>query len=301
MGRENIATNAQLQFADAVYRDIGAVIHPIADGDLHRFDDPEGKRKNGACWYVLYLDGIPGGAFGNWRTGYRSNWRANSLKEMNPVERARLDAVVRIAKEKRDRAKLENQANTARLAGSRWNNAAPATAEHPYLTSKRISALGLRQTGDTLLTPLRDINGKLLNLQTINSNGEKRFLRGGRISGCFALAGARVIPETGDLYIAEGWATAATIVRTLQVPVVAAMYAENLKPVAEAIRQKFPRLAIVVAADNDHNTPGNPGLVKAKEAAKSVEGTMTLPRVCLKFGCRCTDFNDTAYCQELSQ
>jgi putative DNA primase/helicase len=294
---DNTPTDALRQFADAVYSDIGAVIHPKADGDLHRFDDPEGRRKNEACWYVLHLDGIPAGAYGNWRTGYQSNWRANTPKAMDHEDRVRIDTMVRIARKRREHEKLERQADAARRAGPLWSDAIPATDDHPYLASKHIPASGLRQTRDRLLVPLRDIDGNLRSLQTINPNGEKRFLRGGRITGCFALTGARAIPETGDLYIAEGWATAATIARTLKIPVVAAMNAGNLKPVAQAIRRRFPRLAIVVAADNDHNIPGNPGLVKAKEAAKSVQGLVDIPRVCMQFGCRCTDFNDTAYCK----
>ncbi len=284
------------QFADVVYRDTGAVIHPEADGDLHRFDDPEGRRHNGACWYVLHLDGIPAGAYGNWRTGYQSTWRAGARSELDPAERARIDAVVRIAKEKRERERLGNQADAARRAAILWSDAVPATVDHPYLARKRITALGLRQAGDLLLVPLRDNDGNLLNVQRINTRGDKRFLWGGRITGCFALAGAREIPEAGEVYIAEGWATAATIHQTLRVPVVAAMNAGNLKPVAEAVRSKYPRLALVVAADNDHRTPGNPGINKGREAASAVGGALTFPTVCMRHDCTCTDFNDTAHC-----
>ena len=53
------ACDARRQFADAIFRDTGAVISPIADGEVHRFDDVDGKGHNLACWYVLYLDGRP--------------------------------------------------------------------------------------------------------------------------------------------------------------------------------------------------------------------------------------------------
>ena len=284
------------QFADAVYRDTGAVIRPEADGDLHRFDDPEGRRNNGACWYVLHLDSRPAGACGNWRTGYQSSWRADSGSELDPAERARIDTVVRIAREKGERERLDNQTQAARRAAILWSAATPATVDHPYLELKCIPALGLRQTDDLLLVPLRNIDGNLLNLQRIDPRGDKRFLWGGRITGCFALAGAREIPEAGEVYIAEGWATAATIHQTLRVPVVAAMNAGNLKPVAETLRKKYPCLALVVAADNDHRTPGNPGMTKATEAARIAQGALTWPTTCRQEGCYCTDFNDTMNC-----
>ncbi len=292
--------DAHRQFADAIYRDTGAIIHPVADGELHRFDDPEGRRYNGACWYVLHLDGCPAGAYGNWRTGYQSTWRASGTEGMTTAERARIDAMVRAAREKREQEKQAVQADTARRAVMLWRDAPPASVSHPYLANKRIGALELRQAGGLLLVPLRDIDGNLVNLQRINAEGEKRFLTGGRITGCFALASARDIPEDGELYIAEGWATAATIAETLRLPVVAAMHAGNLKPVAEAIRHRFPLLALVVAADNDHKTPGNPGMTKGQEAAKAVQGCLTWPRVCLEYDCTCTDFNDTAHCRRVS-
>ena len=291
-----ICMDSVRQFADVVYRDTGAVIHPEADGDLHRFDDPEGKRNNGACWYVLHLDGIPAGAYGNWRTGYQSTWRADTRSKLDPAERARIDALVRIAKEKREQEKQAAQEKAAHRANVLWRDAVPATVDHPYLAYKCIWALGLRQVGDVLLVPLRDIDGKLVNMQRINTSGDKRFLWGGRITGCFALAGAQALPEAGEVYIAEGWATAATIHQTLRVPVVAAMNAGNLKPVAEAIRKQYPRLALVVAADNDHRTPGNPGMAKGREAASAIDGALTWPTVCLQHACTCTDYNDTAHC-----
>lgn len=294
-------TNADAvrQFADAVYRDTGASIQPIADGEVHRFNDVEGKRNNLACWYVLYLDGCPAGAYGNWRTGYQFTWRANTRQQIDPAEKARMDAVLQAARARRDNDKVQTQAQAAERAQALWRDAVPASVNHPYLKAKRIPALSLRQAGSLLLVPLRDISGNLVNLQTITPTGEKRFLKGGRITGCFSLTGAPELRESGQLYIAEGFATAATIANTLRLPVVAAMNAGNLKSVAVAIREHYPRLALVVAADNDHRTPGNPGITKATEAARIVQGALSWPTVCMAHECTCTDYNDTAHCRRV--
>ena len=40
----------------------------IADGKIHRFTT-NGKRGDDAGWYILHLDHIPAGNFGNWREG----------------------------------------------------------------------------------------------------------------------------------------------------------------------------------------------------------------------------------------
>jgi putative DNA primase/helicase len=207
-------------------------------------------------------------------------------------EKARIDSAIQAARAKRDSDKVQGYAQAAHRAQRLWCDAVPATVEHPYLRAKHILALSLRQSGELLLVPLRDIDGNLLNLQTINGAGEKRFLKGGLITGCFALTGSIELPRDGEIYIAEGFATAATIACTLRLPVVAAMNAGNLKSVALAIRNIYPRLAIVIAADNDHRTPGNPGVTKGTEAASAVQGALSWPSVCMAHDCRCTDFND---------
>jgi len=287
-------------FADAVYQNTGAVVDPIPDGKLHRFNDPEGKRNNLACWYVLHLDGHPAGAIGNWRTGYQCTWRQNSRRQLDPAERARIEVLVQAARAQRERECIEAHRKAAERACALWRDARPATIDHPYLVSKQIPALCLRQCGDVLLVPLRTVAGELVNIQRIHPDGSKRFLKGGRITGTFALFG-RELPEVGELYIAEGWATAATIASTLRQPVVAAMNAGNLKAVAQAVREARPRLALVVAADNDHRTPGNPGITKGAEAARLVQGAMTWPTTCREADCSCTDYNDTANCGRAPQ
>ena len=45
---------------------------------------------------------------------------------------------------------------------------------------------------------------------------------------------------------------------------------------AQALRRKFPDAEILVCADNDTETPGNPGLTRAREAAAAVGGLIAL-------------------------
>src|SRR5207342_634223 len=90
-----------------------------------------------------------------------------------------------------------------------WDRARPVGA-HPYLTREDIAVHGLRQDrrGD-LLVPMRDVDGRLWGIQTIDAEGRKLFMRGGRKQGLHATIGA---PEPGEpVIIAEGYATAATM------------------------------------------------------------------------------------------
>jgi len=47
---------------------------------------------------------------------------------------------------------------------------------------------------------------------------------------------------------------------------------DNLKAVAEALRAKYPDIEIIISADDDYVTEGNPGITKATEAARAVNG-----------------------------
>src|SRR5207247_8290229 len=86
----------------------------------------------------------------------------------------------------------------------------------------------------------------------------KLYLAGGRAAGCYHAIGK----PNGVLAVAEGYATAASIHQATGYAVAVAFDAGNLEPVAVALRAKYPELRIVVCADDDYLTAGNPGLTK---------------------------------------
>lgn len=284
------------QFSDAMHRDIGVNVTPIADGEIHRVDDPEGRRQNASCWYLLHLDNVPAGAYGNWRTGEQFTWSSFQKEAFSQRDRKHLEAAVRRAKQQRHTQRQSAQEQAKFKAKAMWESAQPATVYHPYLAQKSVPALNVREQGGWLLVPLYDTSGELVNIQRIDRNGNKRFLKDGRIRGCFGLVGAPALPESGRLYIAEGWATAATIHAQTRCPVAAAMNCGNLKPVALALQAILPDIDLIVAADNDHRSPVNLGMAKATEAAQAVGGGLVWPQRC-DHACTCTDFNDVANCK----
>lgn len=128
---------------------------------------------------------------------------------------------------------------------------------------------------------MRDTGGIIHSLQFIDGEGNKRFLSGGRKKGCYFPIGSPGEP----LCIAEGYATAASIHEATGFPVAVAFDAGNLEPVARAMRAKFSKIKIILCADNDAQTPGNPGLTKAREAAAACGALLAVPH------CH-GDFND---------
>jgi len=261
------------------------VIHD--DGALHRFS-ASGKRSDASAWYVLHGDGIPAGVFGCWRSGLQSTWCAKADSAMTAAERDAHRQRVKAMRAQRDADEAARQAHEADNAGARWQAAGPA-AGHPYLVRKGVAAHGIRQDGGTLLIPLRDTAGKLHSLQTISPEGEKRFR--GRMKGCYHAIGG--IPA-GYLVIAEGYATAASIHEATRCPVAVAFNAGNLMPVATALHKAYPALVLVLAADDDHQTEGNPGLAAAKSAALAVGGFVVVPRFAAGRPPKANDFNDLA-------
>ena len=59
------------------------VIEP--DGTLHRFST-NGDPRDTAGWYVCHDDGIPAGAFGDWRSGRSGSWHADIGRTLSADE-----------------------------------------------------------------------------------------------------------------------------------------------------------------------------------------------------------------------
>jgi hypothetical protein len=129
---------------------------------------------------------------------------------------------------------------------------------------------------------------ELHSLQFIGPEGDKRFLSGGRVSGCYLLIGK----PHGTLCIVEGYATGASIREAAGCAVAVAFNAGNLLPVARTLRAKLPDLRLIVCADDDSSTPGNPGLSKAREAAQAVGALLAVPDFARNRPDGATDFND---------
>jgi putative DNA primase/helicase len=240
----------------------------ITDGKLHRFR-VEGNKpgtKNG--WYVLFSDGVPSGAFGSWKTGSNHKWCMKAPHALTLAERAehkhRMDAA-RQAREAEDQSRKQAARDKAAYL---WKSLPSAPDDHSYLVKKGVKNHGLRASGGALVIPLRDSSGTLHSLQFINGEGNKRFLSGGRKRGCYFGIGQ---PKE-KICIAEGYATAASIHEATGEAVAIAFDAGNLRPVAEALRQKFPGIEIILCADNDPV-----GLKKAREAALATGALLAIP------------------------
>jgi putative DNA primase/helicase len=239
----------------------------IADGKLPRFHVTGDKPGTRNGWYVLHADGIPAGAFGNWKEDVTHCWCSKLKRPLSQVEHAALRRRFNVAQATCEAERVRARQDARVKAEHIWNRSAPARPDHPYLARKRVKPHGLREWRGNLVIPIRDIGGALHALQFITSSGDNRFLPGGAIRGHFHVIGD---PPGRAICICEGYATGATIFEETGYPTIVAFNAKNFSPVAQAMRAAFPKLRIVMCADNDCETPGNPGFTEATKAAKLI-------------------------------
>ena len=250
----------------------------IMDGKIHRFKSgtkgsgTKGGDKPG--WYLIFGDGVPAGRFGCWRMGFESPWRADVGRKLTATEEMQHARRIAEAKAIRD-AELERQHEVASATVETiWASAQAASPEHPYLQRKGIGVHGARVTGDgRLVVPLYGQDGQLSSLQYIAHDGGKLYHPGGQTGGKFWMLGT--MDEPGTLFVAEGFATAATIHETTNRPVIVAYSASNLVPVTGTLREMYGATQdIVIVADHDASGVGQR---YAEQASAKFGARMVMP------------------------
>lgn len=272
----------------------------VRTGKLTRFN-AEGE-KGMASWYILHIDGvIPAGKFGCHRrdisVDYKYTKGANNLDKEAWAE----------LREKMRKAELERKTDAERRlteakqeAQRMLSESKIPSPENGYLVRKKVGIYGeVRQNAEgCLVLPLRDIDGVLNSAQLIapdkrfgtnDAKRDKDFIPGGKIQGCFYTVSDI---QDGPLIICEGYATGVSIYEATGYAVVCAMFCGNLLNVAKAWRERYPQRTIILAADNDRKTKGNPGVTKATEASRAIKGGLAIPPFGNMDAPMFTDFND---------
>lgn len=271
----------------------------VADGKIKRFHvegDSNGK-ENG--WYVLHIDRMPAGAYGSWKTNERFTWSKKLDRKLTAEERRALEERITAQRRAAEEERAKINAEAAARAKELWPKLPRAETGHAYLVTKSILPHVAKQTaGGALTIPMKDAVGELHSLQFIAPDGEKRFLYGGRVEGCYcALTSPPPVP-TDTIALCEGFATGATIFEATGIPTIVAFNAGNLLPVAKSMRSKYPTSAILICADNDQwtETPvKNPGVYFATIAAETIgNARVVVPDFPAEPAGGNTDWNDYA-------
>lgn len=265
--------------------DLGQI---VADGTLRRFRVEGDKPGTLNGWCVLRPTF---GVAGSWKAGTSCTWSSRSTSSMSRSEKDALYRSIRESRVEAQRQREAKQQQAAERAAELWSKAKPAKPSHPYLLRKRIKPGNARQSGDLLVLRIMDIDGDLRGLQYIGPDGAKRILSGTAKRGHFIGVAGNL--SASLIVLAEGWATAATVARDFPgAAVLAAIDAGNLEPVARAVRSHYPNAEILIAADDDRCTSGNPGLTAARAAAAAVGAKLARPVWPPGSPLELSDFND---------
>ena len=249
------------------------------DGKIHRFrSGTKGSPGHGdkPGWYLVFGDGIPAGRFGCWRAGMEITWRADVGRKLTEFEEMAHARRINESKVLREAAQERQHQVASETVEKIWLSGVAAHPDHPYLKRKGIQTHGVRTTGDgRLMVPLYDADGTLSTLQYIDEDGGKLYHPGGQTGGKFWMVGS--LDEPGTLYVAEGFATAATIHETTNRPVVVAYSASNLVPVTGTLRQMYGATQdIVIVADHDQSGVGQR---YAEQASAKFGARMVMPPI----------------------
>jgi putative DNA primase/helicase len=237
------------------------------------------------------------GSFGNWR-GQESHrvevdWKGISAEEHAEIEQRRQ------AQAEADDADRKAAAALASMGAQELWSAGARDGRSEYLLRKGVDAEACRYLRDgSIVVPLlrydEPRDQALKALQRIWPDGGKRFTKGFQKPGVCLRLGHVVVGE--PMLLCEGYATGLTLRMAVQrrLPVVVALDAGNLLPVAELMRTLYAQSTLLICADDDYRTPGNPGREKAHKAAKAVADcryTWPVFRPSNR-GPKDTDFND---------
>ena len=286
------------------------------DGRIHHFPgkgEAEKNPRNKSGWYVGFRDRC-GGQFGDFSQGMPAKgipWQMKRDKPPTEAEREHWkhqDA-------KPTKRQVAARTRAAEEVGAAWEAAVPAnrTNVHPYLEAKHIDrdyarvrvlkkgTLGLKIMGrdytvpqDILLIPMRK-NNKLVNVQRILGTS-KRYWPGAEVVGAFCAVGGALFKKNKPLYLCEGWATAWSISECMKTVCIVAFNTGGLLPVAKRIREKYGKVRLIIAADNDrwsslHDDTPNPGVYYATKVAEEVDAEVAIPNF-RDLTTKPADFND---------
>jgi phage/plasmid primase-like uncharacterized protein len=259
------------------------------------------KKEYEICWHG------EAGYIKNYKTGEYFDWGLNSIKEEKKlIEISKEDMIKNQEFNKKIKAEQEKKriieerkiaANAKKYFEGFLKPSILNTMQNKYLQRKGINQKivnGIKYTkDDKLVIPLYDTKGDLHSLQFIDQSGKKTFLKGGKKQGNFFMIDAEKIKDSKEIYLAEGFATAASVNLATNKPVAVTFDAGNIEHVLKNLKETHPNKEFKIAADNDLWKEHNMGREKAELAAQKYGAKVILPNFTPDHKNELpTDFND---------
>jgi len=244
----------------------GLEVDSLQVGRMTRCKVDGGRERRG--WYILHemrLDSgdiLLVGSYGIWQgadNGALKVELSNTETVLSTEQKAAIRKRIKEDKKRAEYARKEQASKAAKRSDNAWR-AGSAEGHIDYFDKKQVQNFGGRFTEKgALMIPMTDANGQIHGLQFIldskkhadrikKTGRNKEYWPAGLIKkGHFHLIGS---PQS-VLLIAEGYATAASLHQATTLPVAIAFDANNILPVAEAMRKRYPSVKIIICADDD--------------------------------------------------
>ena len=191
-------------------------------------------------------------------------------------------------KKEQDEANAVNEKQATKRKIQRIVHAAVSSFSHPYMQRKGIEDFEVLVSEKTvnfkkmimgrgsIVVPIYDIRGRLMNCQVIDEDGNKLFFPAPIGAGFHCIG--NISDDTEVILVTEGYASGVSLRLCLDYPVVVTFAANNMHKVAEALREKYPDIKFIFMADDDEVDGGNnPGVNAANKSAELVGGAVVPP------------------------
>ena len=257
------------------YAPIKNVTDVFLDGQIYRFD--QDKRGDKALWVIGHEWEFKGktyqsAQFGSWKLGDKHELKSWSAKRVSTDFKAEQEKKLKAQKRNLE---LERQ-KKHRECRVKWKpifeGADLAPDPHGYMKRKKIGSNYCAKVKDgLLLIPAWGREGQFVGVQRIQKDGKKRFSTGIEKKGSFsAIPDKSSVLSCDKIYLAEGFATAASVYLATDVPCAVAFDSGNLPAATETLRYLNPGVEIIIAADNDENGVGEKKAVQCTQKFRDV-------------------------------
>ena len=306
----------------------GLQVTSLEIGKLRRCKVEGSTEKRG--WYHLHEIRLANGhdlivgSFGVWRGDSKNTMKVEITKnELNAEQRESIRK--RQAEDLRnaEAARKADAERAAMAASAAWKKCTE-DGDCEYLHRKGVAGHGVRYSpSGAMAIPMLDVAGKIHGLQIIRGRAPRKapgeaaaakaagqgaprklldkefWPKGVATKGHFHLLG--MAAGAAVILVAEGYATAASLFEATGLPVAVTFTAGNISPVSAALHARYKTARLLICADDDMFSEGNPGVTRASAAAMEVGGAFVVPTFADQAarqaafdtkGTKLTDFND---------
>ena len=232
----------------------------IKDGNLHRVHVDSDKRGDLNGWYVFHDGIVPYGVFGCWKRDIKESWRDDSYYKHPKSQQQKVDQEIKKIQVENEKERACLQDKAAEWCNKLFDKAQKPPFQHRYLSDKQIKPYCCRLGESMLLIPFYDfVTDELTTLQRIYYKDDqpvKRFYKEARKKGTYCYL-KPITDQTRTIYIAEGFATAASILETIEtkelnhIAVAVAGSQHWMEDCYLALKLRYESCEYIIAADTE--------------------------------------------------